>query len=354
MNASVVIPLFNKAPTVLRAVLSVRRQSRSPHEIIVVDDGSNDGGGALVAASFPEAVVVRQSNRGEGPARNAGVERATGDWIAFLDADDIWGATHLEVLAEAIGRSPEGVFAGTRASPRVRESRFSRDPSEALAQAERVLAEQRKRQRTESRRDAFAADYLALAAGRAAPVNASTVAVRRNRFAQEELRFPEAAVHADLAVWCRIALESDLILSPNVTVVTTKDASSVSERFRSAHAGSRQTDCTAYRGRADVALIEQALETQTLPEHRRRSAEAYLDGIVTRHWPTVLLYAEQPCARLAVESLRDPKAPRALLLRAVARIPRPVALLAATVLRRVVLLVGLSLPVSPFARRASV
>src|SRR5512141_2349358 len=85
---SVIIPAFNAATTLARAIDSVCAQSWPVHEIIVVDDGSTDDT-ADVARRFGDAVrLIRQRNSGVSVARNAGAAAATGDWLAFLDADD--------------------------------------------------------------------------------------------------------------------------------------------------------------------------------------------------------------------------------------------------------------------------
>ena len=99
---SVVIPAFNAASTLARAIESVREQSRPAHEIIVVDDGSTDDT-AEVARQFGEAVrLIRQPNSGVSVARNAGAAAATGDWLAFLDADDWYAPNRIRLHAEWI------------------------------------------------------------------------------------------------------------------------------------------------------------------------------------------------------------------------------------------------------------
>lgn len=93
---SVVIPVFNAATTLARAIESARAQSWPAHEIIVVDDGSTDAT-AAVARRFGEAVrLIQQPNRGVAAARNAGAAAATGDWLAFLDADDWYAPDRIE------------------------------------------------------------------------------------------------------------------------------------------------------------------------------------------------------------------------------------------------------------------
>ena len=91
MNTSVIIPLYNKAPYVQRALNSVLAQSLRDFELIVVDDGSTDAGAEIVTrCRDPRVRLIRQANAGPGAARNRGLRVATGEFVAFLDADDEW------------------------------------------------------------------------------------------------------------------------------------------------------------------------------------------------------------------------------------------------------------------------
>lgn len=91
MRVSVIIPLFNKAPYIERALASVTSQTFSDFELIVIDDGSTDSGPDLVKAfSDPRIRLITQANAGPGGARNRGLSEALGELVAFLDADDEW------------------------------------------------------------------------------------------------------------------------------------------------------------------------------------------------------------------------------------------------------------------------
>lgn len=104
---SVVIPNYNNGATLARAIESVLAQTWAAHEIIVIDDGSTDDS-AAVAARFGERVrYVRQANAGVSAARNHGARLATGTWLAFLDADDIYMPDRLEAHARWIEREPD-------------------------------------------------------------------------------------------------------------------------------------------------------------------------------------------------------------------------------------------------------
>lgn len=101
---SVIIPAYNSVATLTRAVESVFAQSWPAHEIIVIDDGSSDDTLQL-ARGFGERVrVIHQPNAGVSTARNRGAEAATGDWLAFLDADDWYYPDRLRLHAEWIVR----------------------------------------------------------------------------------------------------------------------------------------------------------------------------------------------------------------------------------------------------------
>jgi len=100
---SIVIPLYNKAPHIADALRSVLAQTLSPAEIIVVDDGSTDGGAEIVRQFLEKDIILlRQNNAGVSAARNIGTSRATSGYVAFLDADDAWGPQHLQTLKELI------------------------------------------------------------------------------------------------------------------------------------------------------------------------------------------------------------------------------------------------------------
>jgi hypothetical protein len=103
---SVIIPAYNAAATLSRAIESVLAQRYAAHEIIVVDDGSTDETATTVASYGGRLRYVFQSNSGVSAARNAGAYAATGDWLAFLDADDWYYPERLNWHADWIRRDP--------------------------------------------------------------------------------------------------------------------------------------------------------------------------------------------------------------------------------------------------------
>ena len=100
---TVIIPLFNKEKYIERAINSVIRQSFKDWELIIIDDGSTDQSFEKAqgfCSPFTNIRMFRQQNKGPGAARNAGLAKARGEFVAFLDADDEWGSNFLEVTTK--------------------------------------------------------------------------------------------------------------------------------------------------------------------------------------------------------------------------------------------------------------
>lgn len=99
---SVVIPTYNRAHLISRAITSVLNQTRSADEIIVVDDGSKDNTQEVVARFGNQVRYIFQENAGAAVARHTGFMTAKSEWVALLDSDDVWNPDHLEHISEAI------------------------------------------------------------------------------------------------------------------------------------------------------------------------------------------------------------------------------------------------------------
>ncbi len=120
---SVIIPLYNKAPYIGKALHSVAAQTFTDYELIVVDDGSKDDSASVaervikdcwLSLSKPQSVkLIRQTNAGVSVARNNGVAASHGDYVCFLDADDWWEPTFLEEMAILIAEYPDAGIYGT-------------------------------------------------------------------------------------------------------------------------------------------------------------------------------------------------------------------------------------------------
>ena len=115
MKISVIIPTFNRKKTIGRAIQSVKNQSLSPFEILIIDDGSKDGTEEWVKEKFQNIKYIYQNNQGVSSARNIGIENAYGDWVAFLDSDDEWLPNKLYEQVRSVESNPK-IFAISRAN----------------------------------------------------------------------------------------------------------------------------------------------------------------------------------------------------------------------------------------------
>jgi glycosyltransferase involved in cell wall biosynthesis len=110
---SVIMPVYNRAPYVREAVESVLAQTFRSWELIIIDDGSTDDSAAIVSGLIrgdPRAALIRQANAGPSAARNAGLARARGPWIAYLDSDDVWTSNTLESYFRYMAGHPPARF----------------------------------------------------------------------------------------------------------------------------------------------------------------------------------------------------------------------------------------------------
>lgn len=107
MSVTTIIPVHNGARYIADAIDSVLAQTVAPSEILVIDDGSTDGTAEVVRRYGERVTGIVQKNQGVSAARNHGLQRATGEFVAFLDADDVWHKRKLELQLEALARHPE-------------------------------------------------------------------------------------------------------------------------------------------------------------------------------------------------------------------------------------------------------
>ena len=114
-KVSIIIPTRNRREWLRLALRSAREQTWPDKEMVVVDEASTDDTLTMLAAEFPGARIVRHGTaRGPSAARNSGLAAATGDWILFLDDDDVIHPGHIEALVEASRTAPDGVIVSGR------------------------------------------------------------------------------------------------------------------------------------------------------------------------------------------------------------------------------------------------
>lgn len=210
---SVVIPLFNNAQWIERCVKSVLTQNDVKFEVIVVDDGSTDGGGDLVNDIDDERLkVLVKQNEGVGAARNTGVEAAIGEWVAFLDADDMWCQGHLSELNRIIDLEPGIAMASTSVIPTNEISYQYLDPEPEQGEVAKV-------------------DYFAEASKRTSIVQSSSVAIRSDVF-RKLGGFTHHKMGEDLRFWALVALHGySLAVSTRKDVFYFQDTGGVTKKL---------------------------------------------------------------------------------------------------------------------------
>ena len=210
---SVVMPLYNKAAHVRAAIESVLVQTSPAHEILVIDNGSTDGGREIVAAIGDERIrLLDLPTPGPGgyAGRNLGIHVASGDWIAFLDADDLWQPDHLAVLAEGVKADPEACAVATRFDHKFEDRSQLQRIAPGLERAQSLdLA-------------GFLAAWLAV---RECPMWTGAIAIRRDTLFEAGL-FPEgrAVRGGDKDLWLRVLAKGTLRYDPRVTAVFHRDS----------------------------------------------------------------------------------------------------------------------------------
>lgn len=111
---SIVIPLYNKEESIRSTINSVLVQAHQDFELIIVDDGSTDKGCDIVESFTDERIIlIRKENGGVSSARNEGIRQARGNYVAFLDADDLWDKSFLLEISRLIEAFPDAGILGT-------------------------------------------------------------------------------------------------------------------------------------------------------------------------------------------------------------------------------------------------
>lgn len=268
---SVVIPAFRATRTIAASVASALAQTSPPAEIVVVDDGCPDGTGDLVATMFPTVRVVRQANGGEGSARNAGIAAARAEWVALLDADDLWLPHHLATLAELRAAHPAAHLLST--------GHVQIDVDGVIHGRLRTQGAGRE------------VDYLRAAARGVGMVWSSAAAVRRDT-ALALGGFGPWRAGADLEFWARVALRHPVAVSARTTALYRRGVGGVMEAIARESGGSRREPPSRRRDLRGLSpSTDTVLDAIDHGDHlaARSSLVRYVDGRVTAGWRAAVL-----------------------------------------------------------------
>lgn len=310
---SVVIPLFNKEGLIGDTLRSVLAQKYQNFEVIVIDDGSTDQSASVVTAiaeSEPRIRLIGQANAHVSAARNHGIRESKGDYVAFLDADDLWTANHLEELSLLAREFPEAGMLGTAYARRL----AGRSDQAGIV---RDLVGRR----------ALVDDYFITAVDYQF-IYTSSIAIRKDVFEavggfdEEDKLFSE-----DLALWARVAARYRVAYSGFVTVIYNCDVP-----------GQATSGGRVKRGlspRLGITFKEILLEWSDLVAPRQ-SIQKYGDQIIYRRLMLFLL--EKPAATTGFKAYAEGGEViawgKSVLLRSIVKMPIPVLWRAVYFMRR--------------------
>jgi glycosyltransferase involved in cell wall biosynthesis len=270
---SVVIPLYNKRTYIGRALESVRRQIFTDYEVIVVDDGSTDGGAELAAKSNIAGLrLLSQANRGVSAARNRGITEAAADWVAFLDADDTWNEGHLLHLWNLHSTYPEAAMLANAYSNSIAIMGDGAQHSASYRVTNDFI--------DEAARGAAWAFTSATMIGRDA-------AVAIGGFAPGESR------GEDIDLWVRIAMSHPVALSSYIGAIYRRVGNSLTATMRVVEAD------VAMRG-----ISRRLADDQALSPALRRALEELLNRLSLAHAGDCLLQGNKDAAARFLDGAR--------------------------------------------------
>lgn len=186
---SVVIPLYNKEECIEKTIQSVLAQTVSDFEIVVVNDGSKDQGVAVVKAIDDERIrVISQENQGVSAARNTGIRNAKGQYVCFLDADDLWKVDFLETVDGLIEEFPMAkVFC----------------PSYEVSYGKRMIVPEWRS--VDLQHDSLVSDFFEMATASFWVTHSSSTVVSKDTLDEMDTLFPvDEKVYEDLDFWIRL------------------------------------------------------------------------------------------------------------------------------------------------------
>lgn len=267
---SVIIPSYNAANTVRRAIDSALLQSYEAYEIIVVDDGSVDDTRTIVRSYGSPVKLIEAEHAGVSSARNTGIEASKGEWIAFLDADDLWDKEKLQLQLHAAEQAAANVVVCGCVAVRAGH------PYKSM--------------RARGKRQMF--HSLLLSNGIATP----TVMVRREAIENPKLRFPVGVSFGeDWQMWIQLASRHEWLFIPDVLVTV----------YRS------DNNCTA-------GLDAERFSGAVLSVYNRLKEVSGVKSTVEGMWPKLLANVEYIKANYLYDQGENHRA-RAVLLREIAR-----------------------------------
>lgn len=292
MKFSVVIPLYNKGVHIVDALKSVLNQTYQDFEVIVVDDGSTDDSFKWADSVRSEKIhIYQQENQGVAVARNTGIEKSEGEYIAFLDADDIWHEDYLQTIDQLTQRYPQNdIF---------------------VTAYEILMADGKKNYSTQLTPETGCLDSYWLTLDQKYDfVWTSATTIRKDALIQAGMFKPGEKIGQDLDMWARVArLNQHVAYSAKNCVTYTRNAKeNARSRVRIA------------RAKAFIRDLEEELVKSTHSSEELEAIQYKYDLKMTVYIFTAILAGEKEMARHALNTWRGVKNRRTRLLRAGLRV----------------------------------
>ena len=287
MKFSVVIPLYNKEAHIVDALKSVVKQKFEDYEIIVIDDGSTDDSvNRAWSVPSPKIHIYHQENQGVAVARNKGIEQAKGEYIAFLDADDVWHEDYLETINRLIEKYQESDIFVTAYEVLMKGGK--RHVSTQLSPPEGCLQ-----------------SYWLTLNQKYDFVWTSATTVRRSALIRAGMFKPGEKIGQDLDMWARVARNNPKVAyASKVCVTYTRNAQeNARTRVRIAWAGAFLKD------------LEEELEKTTHSEEELQAIQRKYDLKMTVYIFTAIMAGEKKRAKKALKSWKGEKNRRNRMLR---------------------------------------
>ncbi len=301
MKYSVVIPVYNKADTIGQSIDSVLNQSVKNFELIVVDDGSTDNIDDVLK-QYDKITVVKQANGGVSAARNAGIAAASGEYLCFLDADDLWLPDHLATLDNMMKCFPDENFYITS-----HDYSLDNNGRHCLDAYPEIFACENFFELINSFTDSEV-------------VHTNSVCIKRAFLAENNLKFaPGERIGEDTDMWLRTALLCRTIKTRRVTTIYRRELSTATKQinstlnwvFASRIEEIRSGNYNEKRRQGALTTIEQYYITcarDLISLHLRRPARKHLSMVKfnkgKRYYITLALYYMPYCVSRQILKLQ--------------------------------------------------
>lgn len=273
MKFSVVIPLYNKREHILYTLKSVLAQTMKDYEILVIDDGSlDDSLGVVQKVVSPKIRIFKQKNQGVSVARNVGIENAKGEYISFLDADDIWHPDYLQTIDRLTRSYPQSDIYVTAYEVLMKNGKINQ--SAQLTPEEGCLE-----------------SYWATLDQKYDFVWTSATTVKRETLQKAGMFRPGEKIGQDLDMWARVArINPRIAYSSKICVTYTRNAQeNARSRVKVAWAGAFLQD------------LEEEMKKSTHTETERNAIQKKYDLKMTVYIFTSIMAGEKERAKQALK-----------------------------------------------------